>query len=131
VVLEPALRELLCGAVEGWSVRKVEARYPREWARNADHSDPTFRWPGGESYLEFRERIMAGIMKIVARHPNERIMAVTHAGVISQLIGWTMGDHPARWDLYRPRNASVSELLWHTDHADVLRFDDCPGATRC
>lgn len=131
VRLEPALREVLCGAVEGWPVREVETCYPREWARNASHDDPSFRWPGGESYQEFRERILDGITRIVARHPNERVMAVTHAGVISQLIGWTLGENPARWDLYRPRNASVSELLWHTSHADVLRFDDCVAATLC
>jgi hypothetical protein len=29
-----------------------------EWANNSKQADPNFRWPGGESYREFRERIL-------------------------------------------------------------------------
>lgn len=130
ISLVPALREIDCGFVDGWPLRKVQQYYPREWARNKEQVDPDFRWPGGESYREFRERILHELRAIADRHVRERVMIVTHAGVISQIMGWRLGVTPARWDGFRPRNTSVTELRVHAGGSEVVRFDDC-GASDC
>jgi broad specificity phosphatase PhoE len=124
LVLDPALREIGCGQVDGWPVRRVQERYPDAWANNSNQTDPDFRWPGGESYREFRERVLGAMAAIARRHPAQRVLVVTHAGVISQLIGWVRGDNPARWDAFRPRNATVTELRWSETSGEVVRFDD-------
>lgn len=128
VVLAPALREIDCGEVDGLPLRSVQACHPVEWARNLAQSDPDFRWPGGESYREFRARILEGVRAIAERHRGQRVMIVTHAGVISQIIGWTRGQSPACWERFRPRNTSITELSWANGSAELLRFDDCGGS---
>lgn len=124
IATEPALREIHCGDVDGWPVQRVQERYPDEWANNSRQTDPDFRWPGGESYREFRERILSAMTAIARRHRAERVLVVTHAGVISQLIGWVQGESPARWEPFRPHTASVTELDWRGTSAELVRFDD-------
>lgn len=130
VSLVPALREIDCGTVDGWPLRKVQQHYPREWALNNEQSDPDFRWPGGESYREFRERILGGLSAIIERHPSERVMVVTHAGVVSQILGARSGVSAARWGCFRPRNTSITELQVNGGELSLVRFDDCGESAR-
>jgi alpha-ribazole phosphatase/probable phosphoglycerate mutase len=118
------LREVGCGEVDGWSIPQVQERYPDFWKVNLRQDDPDFRWPGGESYREFRGRALAAIRHIAASHPGERVAVVTHAGVICTVIGWLHGTGPAEWEKFRPGNCSVTEVDWAGDCGTVLRFDD-------
>jgi broad specificity phosphatase PhoE len=70
LVLDPDLREIGCGAADGRSVHDVRASYPDHWERNERQDDDDFRWPGGESYREFRERCLRAARRIAARHPG-------------------------------------------------------------
>jgi alpha-ribazole phosphatase/probable phosphoglycerate mutase len=106
-------------------IRQVQQCYPREWAQNESQSDPEFRWPGGESYREFRERVLGAMERIATYHHPARVLVVTHAGVISQVVGWVNGESPARWEPFRPRNTSVTEMRWHAGQAELVSFDDC------
>lgn len=123
VVLEPGLREINCGAADGLSLEAVKQRYPDEWGRNMAQDDPDFRWPGGESYRELRERCLSTLRALCAAHPSGRVVLVTHAGVISQVLGSLEGTSPACWEALRPRNGSVTELLWCEDSVRRVRFD--------
>jgi broad specificity phosphatase PhoE len=125
VTLEPDVREIGCGNVDGWPIDRVQERFPCEWATNLRQVDPDFRWPGGESYRELRARVLASFQRMARCYPAQRVVVVTHAGVISQLIGWLRGESPARWEAFRPRNASVTELLWQGERTELVRFDDC------
>ncbi|MFO7178604.1 MAG: histidine phosphatase family protein, partial [Pseudomonadota bacterium] len=123
LVVEPSLCEIDCGDADGLPLSEVQRRYPEAWARNLSQNDPDFRWPSGESYREFRARVLAGTRRIAAAHRGERVLVVTHAGVVSQLIGFHFGVGPERWELFRPRNCSITELAWYRDTIRVLRFD--------
>lgn len=118
------LREVGCGEVDGWPVSQVMKQYPGLWEANLRQDDPGFRWPGGESYREFRERCLAAVRRIAAAHPGERIAVVTHAGVVCTVIGWLHGTGPAQWEKYRPGNCSLTEVDWLGDRGTVIRFDD-------
>ena len=48
---------------------------------------PDFRWPGGESYNELRDRVLSAAHRIARARHGERVTVVTHAGFISQLLG--------------------------------------------
>jgi broad specificity phosphatase PhoE len=128
VTIDPALREIGCGEVDGWPIHRVQERYPDAWANNLKQTDPDFRWPGGESYREFRQRILCAMESIAERYPAQRVLVVTHAGVLSQVIGWVRGENPARWEAFRPRNASVTEVRWRGTSGEVLRFDELGGS---
>lgn len=114
-VIEPGLREISCGNLEGESIEKLQSEQAELWARNMAQDDPDFCWPGGESYRGFRERVVATLTSLARCHPGETVVLVTHTGVVSQLIGQLEGISPARWDHHRPTPLSATELLWHDD----------------
>lgn len=105
-----SLREIWCGELEGWRVSDVKERYPDLWRANEQQSDDEFRWPGGESYARFRQRVIRALRAIAARHPGERRLIVTHAGVISQVVGMLEGTAPAQWEKWRPGNCSITTI---------------------
>jgi broad specificity phosphatase PhoE len=125
---EPDLREISCGNLEGLAFAEVERRFPVLWQRNLSQSDPDFCWPGGESYRELRQRVLGCIASIDARHPGQRVVLVTHAGVISQILGALSGSSAARWQLWRPRNGSVTEVRWQDGWGELVTFDQMPSA---
>ena len=119
----PDLREIHCGRVDGWPISEIQRCYPELWLENLRQHNPHFRWPGGESYNEFRSRTWSVLRGIVERHPGDRVLVVTHCGVISQVFGACHGFNPARWEAFRPGNASISELAWGVNGARPLAFD--------
>ena len=119
----PALREINCGEVDGLPLREVQNAFPELWRENVRQVRADFRWPGGESYREFRERCLSAIQAIAAEHRSGRVAIVTHAGVISQVIGSIHGLSPARWETFRPGNARISELIWSGARGAVVSFD--------
>ncbi|MGH9628167.1 MAG: histidine phosphatase family protein [Bryobacteraceae bacterium] len=125
-----SLREIYCGLLEGLPLREVHLRFPEMWNRNASQADETFRWPGGESYSQMRARVLRTMRRIAAVHRGERVLIVTHAGVISQLLGAMYDLSPARWGAFRPTNASITEVEWNGRNGVLLRFNDCSHLAR-
>lgn len=122
--LEKDLREINCGEVEGVPVSQVQASHPKVWDANLRRDDPDFRWPGGESYHELRKRSLEAIIRIASRHAGQRVLVVTHCGLITQILGAIHGISAARWDQFRPGTASVTEIHWFGNRGEVLSFDD-------
>jgi alpha-ribazole phosphatase/probable phosphoglycerate mutase len=125
-VAEPVdeLREIFCGAIDGRAVEEVQRAHPDLWARNLRQQDEGFRWPGGESYREFRARCAAAIAAIAARHLGGEAIVVTHAGVVSQVVGLLRGESAARWEPFRPGNGAITTLEWGQETRRVVTFDD-------
>ena len=122
--IDPDLREISCGELEGRPVGEVERHFPALWQANMRQTDDDFRWPGGESYSELRRRALGCVARLAAVHPGEAIVLVTHAGVISQIVGALCGTAPARWSCHRPGNASVTTVLWRSGPRALVAFDD-------
>ena len=118
------LREIDCGDVDGMPVGDVEARYPERWSANLRQEDDHFRWPGGESYQELRGRCLAAVRAIAGAHCGQRVMVFAHAGVISQILGAIHGLRPARWESFRPSNASLTRVDWQGDKGELVGFDE-------
>lgn len=123
-LLSDSLREIHCGVLDGEPLAEIEARHPDLWRRNLAQIDEDFGWLGGETYRRFRERVLRAIDTIAARHAGERVLIVTHAGVISQIMGTLAGLTAARWEEFRPGNASITEIDWAGGASKVRRFDD-------
>jgi broad specificity phosphatase PhoE len=122
--LRDDLREINCGKVDGLPISLVRRFHAELWARNLLQTDEHFRWPDGESYCELRERSLTALDRIAAKHAGQRVLVVTHAGVISQVIGSLFGRSPASWEPFRPHNTSLTRLRWSTTSREVLVFDD-------
>jgi broad specificity phosphatase PhoE len=81
-----ALREIHVGDWEGLTIEEVRRRYPE--SASADwHSG----WPGGETYEELSARVLPALVSLAREHPNERILAVTHAGPVRAALAAAMG----------------------------------------
>jgi probable phosphomutase (TIGR03848 family) len=62
----------------------------RRWA--GVHRWPSgFRFPGGESFAEMSVRAMQGVLELVAAHPGESIVAVSHADPIKAVVAAAAG----------------------------------------
>lgn len=91
------------------------ARVPRR----TQHDD-AFRWPGGESYAEFRARVLRALSRLAARHPGATVAVFTHSGVISQVLGTLRGRLAAQWERDRPEPMSATTVTWHGARPQAL-----------
>ena len=74
-----------------WTGRKLaELSKLPEW-RTVQQHPSGFRFPGGESFAEVRARMAATVERLVAAHPGEVIVAVSHADPIKVVLGEALG----------------------------------------
>lgn len=120
------IAEIDCGDVEGLSFDDVARRWPDAWQRNAAQLDDDFRWPGGETYAAFRARVVAGLTTIAEAHPGALILVITHAGVVSQVLGLLRKRPAAVWDAERPTHLAGAGLWWDEGGPSALGFVNVP-----
>jgi broad specificity phosphatase PhoE len=118
-------REIDCGDVEGMPLEHLQQRLPDVWTRNEAQLDDNFAWPGGETYAHFRARVMRGLDLTAARYPAARVVVVTHAGVVSQVVGVFKSRPACVWQPDRPGPLTATEVLWENGGPrTVLSFND-------
>jgi broad specificity phosphatase PhoE len=72
----------------------------------------TVRFPGGETYGELRERVCRALADIVARHADETVAIVTHAGSIRAALATWLGVEGEAIFRIDQRTASVNIVDW-------------------
>lgn len=85
VQTRPDLRELNMGSWEDRSFAGLD-RSDKETMRLFYASAPEFRAPGGESLWEVRQRGMAAVLDIAARHPGQTVAVFAHGTLIRNTI---------------------------------------------
>jgi len=119
--VEPDLTEVYLGEWEGGIFRK-------HFAENhpiALQARTESRWdaiPGAESNEAFQARIRAGIARIVTAHPDQRVVAVTHGGVIGTIVEMATGARA--FAFAGSDNGSISHLVVLGEHWLIRRFND-------
>jgi len=103
VELRPALREIHFGLWEGLRWSEIEARFPRE-AEAWLNEFPARAAPKGEPYADFLERIDSEFLSLLAGEVDERLVVVTHRGVMrsamTRFFGFSEQEAFARTALY-------------------------------
>jgi probable phosphoglycerate mutase len=79
-----------------------------------------FRFPGGESFTEMQQRITGTIAQLVAKHPGETIVAVSHADPIKAAVAHAMGTHLDLFQRIVVSPCSVSAIAYGTSGPVVL-----------
>lgn len=120
-VVEPDLREVFLGDWEG-GVFRVKAAT----------GDPLFfkvfeeqRWdviPNAEPHESFASRVRSALHRIAKAHPDGRVVAVAHGGVIGQALA--MASQSRGFAFEGADNASISEIVIHGERVIVRRFND-------
>ncbi|MCL4744828.1 MAG: phosphoglycerate mutase family protein [Burkholderiaceae bacterium] len=121
---DSALRERRYGAFEGRSHDELMRDEPRAFER-WEHRDADFELPGGgESLRAFNARVLAFVRALPRRHRGERVVAVTHGGVLDCVYRLATG-----MTLEAPRthallNASINRIGWRNGRFAVLGWGD-------
>lgn len=130
------LREQHFGIVEGLRADEIQAQHPRAWEEwlefREDHA-----MPEGESPRDFHARIVDALGAIAAQHAGQRVLVVTHGGVLDMvwrtahglsLSGPRRSEIPnAGFNRIRIAEATVPSRIEILDWADTRHLDDLPA----
>lgn len=130
-VTESGLREQHFGRVDGMRVADIQRDHPEAWA-GWMRFEPDFAMPEGESTRSFHARVMDAVQRLVARHPDQTVVVVTHGGVLDMIwrTARSLGlDGPRQSDIpnaglnrIRVRDGAIDVLDW----ADTRHLADLP-----
>jgi alpha-ribazole phosphatase len=111
VRIEPDLRELDFGDLEGRAYDEIAASLPELYA--AWMTTPTeVRFPGGESYADLHARSDAAVSALRTAHDRQTVVAVTHGGVVRAVLHSVLGLPPERIFRVAVDPASVTTIEW-------------------
>jgi broad specificity phosphatase PhoE len=84
------LQEIDCGCFEGLSYEQIEESFPREF-RSWMECPAEFRFPGGESLAEMKQRVLGFRHLLLNRHAGQTVVLVSHAGPNRVLVAEALG----------------------------------------
>ena len=118
-----ALREQAFGVIDGMSVPDIQRDHPDIWARWLDF-DPDYAPPGGETQREFHDRVMGAMARLAHAHGGERLVIVTHGGVLDILYrvatGLALGG-PRQCEI---PNAGINRLRTDGRRVDIVSWGE-------
>jgi len=127
-VIEPRLREMHFGVMEGLTFNDAYALYPKEidaWLN--DYNTPP---PGGEDLESFAARVGSLMQELQARHEGQTILLVAHGGPLSEMARLALKmPHTHRWS-FMMDNASLSELQFNDGFPRIKFWNETCHVTR-
>lgn len=118
------LREFHFGVIEGMTTAEVAVQYPELLARWRDPGDLTFAYPQGESKVDFMARITEVLETIIARHPGETVVVVSHGGALRAMLSHFFPEEQATWQRFSAGNCSVTVLNMNGHGPQLVKVDD-------
>jgi probable phosphoglycerate mutase len=122
-VADAQLREQSFGTVDGMRVDEIQREHPDAWAGWL-RFDQDFCMPGGESMRQFHARVIDAIHRVAADHRGQRVIVVTHGGVLDMVYRTARG-----LGLGGPRqseipNAGLNRVAVEADKIEILAWAD-------
>jgi probable phosphoglycerate mutase len=111
------LRERSVGVLTGLTFEDAEKQHPAAYAALLAR-DPEAAVPGGESYRQTRERMVALVEELVIAHEDETLVLVSHHGAIDQLIRHILG---------LGHDAAAPRVFFRVDNCALHRFTRLSG----
>lgn len=110
VTTDERLRERNLGIFQTLTMAEVEERYPEEY-RAFRSGDPDYEIPSGESARQRYDRAVACADDIAKRHAGQRVVVVTHGGILDSYFRRALCialTEPRRFRLF---NASINTFF--------------------
>ena len=105
-------RGLLEADIGDWTGRELKAvRRVPEW-KTVQRNPSSFRFPGGESFLEMQARMVGTVDRLRAAHPGATIVAVSHADPIKAAVAHALGTHLDLFQRFAISPCSVSAVAY-------------------
>jgi broad specificity phosphatase PhoE len=79
---------------------------------------------GGPIHWPIEGRVSAVLLEIVAKHPNQRVAVIAHAGVISAALSWYLPEKRWRWWRTTVGNCSLTRFKVEGNRAELLAVND-------
>ncbi|MDF2961789.1 MAG: Phosphoglycerate mutase [Paenibacillus sp.] len=117
------LREINRGEWTGLLYEDCAAADPTGWCES--RTNPRFRCPNGESFVDLHLRAVREIERIAGLHPGKHIVIVTHGGPIRAFFRHAAGLPAHNMKPFEAANASVSRFRLHEEQWELLQFNDC------
>ncbi len=103
-----------------WTGRKLAQLRKLDAWRTVQRYPSGFRFPGGESFTEMQSRSLDATHDLVAAHPGDTIIAVSHADVIKAVVGAATGTHLDLFQRIVVSPCSITAILYTPDGPVVL-----------
>jgi probable phosphoglycerate mutase len=104
----------------GWTGSKLKDLMKRPEWQTVQRYPSGFRFPDGESFAEMQTRIVGALGRLVARHPGETIVAVSHADPIKAALAQALGTHLDLFQRIIVSPCSISAVLYGPSGPAVL-----------
>jgi probable phosphoglycerate mutase len=122
--IERDLADLDIGEWTGMSLKQA-ARRP-EW-ETVQRNPSSFRFPGGESFPEMQTRMTSALGRIVARHPGQIVVAVSHADPIKAAVAQALGTPLDLFQRIMIAPASITVVAYRRGGPSVLTVNSLSG----
>ena len=76
--------------------------------------NPDFTAPNGESQNIVKQRIVAAVDEIAAKHPNDNVIIVAHGVTISIALAHYLDGNTTLWPKYGKHNTAFTEICLRT-----------------
>ena len=120
VEIDPDLRELDFGALEGLTYDEARVRYPEIYSAWMEH--PTeVKFPGGESYAHLRARVLGAFARLRGAHAGATFSVVAHGGVTRTALANALGLPDAHIFRLAQDYAALSVIDW-IDDVPIVRL---------
>ncbi len=114
-----------------WTGRELKTLYKEPTWGQVQRTPSTFRFPGGESFAEMQARLSTTVQRIVAAHPGEVVVCVSHADPIKVVVCDAMGAHLDQFQRFQVSPCSATVISYAAGGSNVacLNVTGClPGA---
>jgi probable phosphoglycerate mutase len=123
VQLDERLREHRLGEIQGLNSDEIRAKFPERAAQQA-MSAARVPAPGEEPMEQFAARVRACVEELIAKHPEQTLVLVSHGGTIHVLLALYLG-----MDIHRPfsfhfGNASLTKVSFDGQRFRVYGVND-------
>jgi probable phosphoglycerate mutase len=122
--IERDLADLDIGEWTGMSLKQA-ARRP-EW-ETVQRNPSSFRFPGGESFPEMQTRMTSALGRIVARHPGQIVVAVSHADPIKAAVAQALGTPLDLFQRIMIAPSSITVVAYRRGGPSVITVNSLSG----
>lgn len=123
VIPDRRLREKCYGVVQGLTREEFEARYPEGFAAYRG-GDPDYAVPEGESQLQVHTRAVECANELAERHAGQRIILVTHGGILTCLFQHVIGLDVSSRRHFSLLNASINRFTCTAGHWRMVSWGE-------
>jgi alpha-ribazole phosphatase len=110
-----AWREIDMGAWEGLTLSALNDEAP-ELVASLFEDPASFKYPSGESFVDFTIRIERALDQLLLTRPHGEIVLVTHGGVCRAIIGGILGIPMRNWLRLDQGYGCLNIVTWYESH---------------